>query len=125
MLDFIKSKRNNNNLREEDLDNFLLVLKDISKILNDAGHNAQSGFIDKLINLINQREMNLFIKLINGVDMWGGAGAVWEVYIDNKEDAKSFEKEILNLINLMDDTNILGKGIKSIRRLFEKDLKGF
>ena len=125
MLDFIKNKRNKYNIREEDLDNFLLILNNIIKILNNAEHNAQSGFINKLINLVIQKETSLFIELVNGIEMWGGAGAVWEVYIDNKEDAKSFKKEILNLINLMDDTNILGKGIKPIRRLFEKDLKSF
>jgi len=125
MLDFIKNKRNKYNIREEDLDNFLLILNNILNILNNAEHNAQSGFINKLINLVIQKETSLFIELVNGIEMWGGAGAVWEVCIDNKEDAKSFKKEILNLINLMDDTNILGKGIKPIRRLFEKDLKSF
>ena len=125
MFGFIKNKGNNSNLREEDFDNFLIVLKNILNILNDAGQNVQSGFINKLINLANQKETSLFVKLINGIEMWGGAGAVWEVYIDNKEDAKSFEKEMLNLINLMDNTNILGKGIKPIRRIYERNLKSF
>jgi len=72
---------------------------------------------------MSQQNISLFVKLINGIDMWGGAGAVWEVHIENKVDAKTFENEMLRLINLMEKTKVLGKGIKPIRRIFENNLR--
>ena len=50
--------------------------------------------------------------------MWGGSGAVWEVYIENKVEAKVFEKEIINLINLMEKSKILGRGKKPNKKIF-------
>jgi len=64
-----------------------------------------------------------FVKLINGVDMWGGAGAVWEAYIENEEKQRKFEKEMLLLIELMKRTNIMGSGAKSIEKIFKKNIK--
>ena len=54
--------------------------------------------------------------------MWGGSGAVWEIYIEDEIYYRKFQIEIINLINLMEDINILGKGIKLIRKLFQNDI---
>lgn len=103
--------------------NFLSILKTIHQLLQNSGNYAQAEFIKNLIELIYQNNFSLFIKLINGADMWGGSGAVWEVYIENKNEVKSFEKLMLSLIDLMEKTKILGKGIKRIKRIFEKNSK--
>lgn len=63
--------------------------------------------------------MNEFVKATNSLDMWGGSGAVWEVYIGAAEEAKTFESEMVKLIDLMEESNILGSGIKPIRRIFK------
>lgn len=107
----------------EERPNFLLVLTALMQLLKSSGNNAQSNFIYKLIELLNQNNLSHFVKLINGVDMWGGAGAVWEIYIEDKNEAKEFEKEMLCLINLMEKTEIIGKGIKPIKKIFEDNLK--
>jgi hypothetical protein len=102
--------------REKFISSFLLVIK----ILKNAKQDAQAEFIQKLIDFIKQDNLEMFIKLINGVDMWGGSGAVWEVYIENVDEEKKFEQEIINIIDLMEKTKILGKGIIPIRKLFSK-----
>lgn len=104
-------------------ENFISILKNISQYLIISNNLAQSEFIEKLIDLLNDGEIDEFIKDINGIDMWGGAGAVWEVYIDDGIDQIRFEKEMLSLIELMKKTDILGSGIKSIENLFIKNLK--
>lgn len=119
-------KKNNDNdfvLVLEERPNFLLVLTALMQLLKGSGNIAQSDFIYKLIELLNQNNLNHFVNLINGVDMWGGAGAVWEIYIEDKNEAKEFEKEMLRLINLMQKTEIIGKGITTIKKIFEHNLK--
>jgi len=122
MFGLMKNKKEGFELVYDERKNFLSILRIIFQLLNKASHNAQAEFIQKLIELIDQQNISLFIKLINGVDIWGGAGAVWEVHIENKSDAKVFENEMLKLINLMEQTKILGKGIKPIRKIFENNL---
>ncbi|WP_310557037.1 hypothetical protein [Flavobacterium sp.] len=123
MFGFKKNKGDNFVLVLEERTNLLLVLTALMKLLKSSGNNAQSDFIYNLIELLNQNNISHFVKLINGVDMWGGAGAVWEIYIEDKNEGKEFEKKMLSLINLMEKAQIIGKGIKSIKKIFEDNLK--
>ena len=118
-----KKKINDFVLIIEERPNFVLTLTTLMELLKSSGNNAQSDFIYKLIDLLNQNNLSDFVKQINGVDMWGGSGAVWEVYIEDKKVATEFEKEIITLIRLMEKTEIIGKGIKPIKKFFEKNLK--
>jgi hypothetical protein len=109
-----------------DLENgaaFLEVLTKLHHILQRAEHYAQAEFVRKLMELIEIGDHPTFVRFINSVDMWGGAGAVWEVYLKTQNDEIEFEETIVNLIDLMDKTIILGNGIKSIRKLFSKNLE--
>ncbi|NCD00329.1 MAG: hypothetical protein EOL95_11615 [Bacteroidia bacterium] len=118
-----KKKINDFVLIIEERPNFVLTLTTLMELLKSSGNNAQSDLIYKLIDLLNQNNLSDFVKQINGVDMWGGSGAVWEVYIEDKKVATEFEKEIITLIRLMEKTEIIGKGIKPIKKFFEKNLK--
>lgn len=55
--------------------------------------------------------------------MWGGSGSVWEVHIESQIAAEEFERKILELITLMENTKIIGKGIRPIKTIFEENLK--
>jgi hypothetical protein len=104
-------------------ENFLSILLALIKLLKESGNDAQSEFVNSLVELINDSNYNQFAKQVNGVNIWGGAGAVWEVYIDDKNKAKEFEKEMLKLIILLEKTKIIGKGIKPIKKIFENNLR--
>jgi hypothetical protein len=104
-------------------DDYMSVLKNINQNLLMSDNVAQSKFIESLIDLLRNKNIVDFVKLINGIDMWGGAGAVWEVYIENEEEQKKFEKEILSLIRLMKLTDIMGSGIKPIEKILIKNYK--
>jgi hypothetical protein len=105
-------------LSEEDETNYLNILNNLFQILL-VSNIQQSLVIKKLITLLNEKNYNEFNKLINSLEMWAGSGSVWEVYIENENDSSNFEKQMILLINLMEKTNYLGRGIKSIRKIFE------
>lgn len=121
MFKFMKNKKVDYELVNRESEKFLFVLNVILQLLNKYEYNAQAEFIQKLLDLLSQQNIILFSKLINGIDMWGGSGAVWEVYIEDKTDTMVFENEMLKLIDLMEQTKILGRGIKPIRKIFENN----
>jgi len=102
---------------------YLSILNKIFRLLKVSNLPQQTDVIDRIIKLIDIENINEFVELINGVEFWGGVGAVWEVYIEDKKNAEKFEAEIINLIDLMQETNILGRGIKPIRKIFLNNLR--
>lgn len=124
MFGFYKKKNKNKFLiyLKENPDDYVNILTYLSDILNKSQRYGQAEVTNELIELLKQEKFDDFIKLINGVDMWGGSGAVWEVHIGNSFDENEFQRTIISLIDLMERTEIIGVGVKRIRRIFRKEL---
>ena len=124
MFDFFKRQNKYNlDITESDSDKYLIILSDIAHILVKSELNEQVKIINNLSDLLKQKEYSRFKQSINSIEMWGGAGAVWEVYIEDKDLARMFEKQMINLIDLMEKTKILGRGIKPIKKYLRKTCK--
>ena len=118
----MKNKKENLELILAEQQRYVSILTNLNQILISAENHAQAQVIQNLIELLHHKNITGFEKSINSIDMWGGSGAVWEVYIADKTAAREFEKEIINLIDLMEQTNFLGKRIKPIRKIFKENL---
>jgi len=117
-----KKKAENLDLILADREDYIAILSKIVLYLQHWAYYGQAEVVEKLIELLTQENLEQFSKLLNSIDMWGGSGAVWEVYIDDPEGAKLFQKEMIRLIDLMEKTKALGRGIKQIREFFESQL---
>lgn len=121
MFSFMKPK--NIELPQTARKTFLERLTKLIQILSEAGLRSQAQVIQTLVNLLNQKKDKEFKKLLNGLDMWGGSGAVWEVHIEDSKIAQEFEIEMIKLIDLMEETKMLGRGIKPIRKIFKENIE--
>jgi hypothetical protein len=101
---------------------YLDTLKNIETILRKGELFGQANVVENLMQNLETEDYQIFIDDINSVNMWGGSGAVWEVYFENKNLQRKFNFEMLELINLMEKTMVLGSGIKPLKKLFEKEL---
>jgi hypothetical protein len=101
---------------------YLDTLKNIEVILRKGELFGQANVVENLMQNLITEDYQIFIDDINSVNMWGGSGAVWEVYFENKNLQQKFNFEMLELINLMEKTKILGSGIKPLKKLFENEL---
>ncbi len=102
---------------------YLNTLKNIETILRQSELSGQANFVENVILKLASNDYEIFRAQMNSVEMWGGSGAVWEVYIENNEMQRKFQMAIIELINLMEQTKILGRGIRPLRNLFQKELR--
>jgi hypothetical protein len=101
---------------------YLDTLKNIEIILRQGELFGQANVVENLMQNLIAEDYQIFVNDINSVNMWGGSGAVWEVYFEDKNLQRKFSFEMLELINLMEKTTVLGSGIKPLKKLFEKEL---
>ena len=109
-------------LIENEKERYLNTLKNIEEILKEGKFYGQSRVLEKLAETLMNNEYKKFSKEINSIDMWGGSGAVWEVYFNNKNLEQKFNTEMLELISIMEKTKNLGRGIKPLKKLFKREL---
>jgi len=108
-------------LSDEEL-KFQTTFRNIIQLLESEKHYGQANFVKFIQELLELKKVDEFIKEINSVNMWGGSGAVWEVYFVNKKSERKFQIEIINLIDLMERTKIIVPNINPIRKFFKKEL---
>lgn len=101
---------------------YIDTLKNIEEILIKGNHFGQANVVENLMQNLIDENYQTFIKDINSVNMWGGSGAVWEVYFENENQQRNFNFEMVELISLMEKTKVLGSGIKPLKKLFKNDL---
>src|ERR1700741_4776820 len=98
MFKFFK-KENPLNLVIDEQQNYILILNQLIQCLETSDNHPQARVVERLKEFICEKNVAEFVKLIKGVDMWGGAGAVWEVYIEDPTLAWKFESTIIQLID--------------------------
>ena len=121
MFSFKKSKEIE--ITQAARETYLIILNKLMQIIGRANLTAQIQVVQALKDLLSQQKDEEFVKQLNGKDMWGGSGAVWEVHIEDNHSAREFEREMIKLIDLMEKTNVLGKGMKPIRKIFRKNVE--
>jgi hypothetical protein len=95
----------------------LTQLQEIHRLLVNHQHAGQAVVVGKLIELLPV-DRDAFIRLLQGVDVWGGSGAVWEVG-PLGADERSFRSAIISLATQMDAQGIGSERSRFIARTFE------
>jgi hypothetical protein len=103
----------------------------LENLLRKYHHYAQANVMSDIIASIERGEPHY--KRLAGVDMWGGAGAVWEVELipggvkskEHKEDERAFRRSIINIAAQMDQLGIGHARSRSTADIFGKWIEMF
>jgi len=103
---------------------FEMTLTRLIELLRDNGFKGQANVVRQLLGALTRDNKDEFIKIITSVDMWGGAGAVWEVYgFTDDKDEKDFWRQLIKLTDQMKDIGIECNHAYSTADIFRKELK--
>jgi hypothetical protein len=75
------------------------TLRELRDVLVREGYHGQAEMVDRLIQLYDT-DLDAFRRRLQSVDLWGGAGAVWEVNPGGPE-RRRFHELIIRLAEEM------------------------
>jgi hypothetical protein len=103
---------------------FQNTLTRLIELLRDNAHEAQANVVQRLLDSLIQEDKKEFLKIITSIDMWGGAGAVWEVGVfKSGADEKEFMRQMIRLTDEMKEIGIQFGRAYSTTDIFRKELK--
>ncbi len=103
---------------------FEKTLTRLIELLRDNGFTGQANVVRQLLRALTLDDKKEFIKIITSVDMWGGAGAVWEVYgFTNDKDEKDFWTQLIKLTDQMKEIGIKCGQAYSTADIFKQELQ--
>lgn len=71
-------------------DELIATMTCIVELLRDSGFSPQADAVRKPLQYLYSDDKENFIKYLLTVDIWGGAGAAWEVYGNNTNQGLDF-----------------------------------
>jgi len=75
-------------------------------------------YIDYLIEILNslqQRNSTNFEKLVISNELFGGSGALWELYFSDSKQNKTFKSQFCQFIDCLEDLGINNPRIKQVK----------
>lgn len=103
-------------------DELIFILTRIVEILSDNAFPEQANAVRRPLQYLYKDDTINFIKNLNTVDIWGGSGAAWEVYLQPKETEREFMQCVIDLIEKLEQTGIEINGIRGILKAFKNEL---
>lgn len=104
-------------------DRLIQILTRSVEILRENAYSAQSDALRKPLQYLYLDDKENFIKYLNTVDIWGGSGAAWEVWLEPKEIEREFMQCIVDLVEELNNTGIKIPKERGIAKLFKKQLQ--
>lgn len=102
---------------------YIETLNNIEKVLREAKIYPQANYVEKTMETLKSYNYEQFEKELKSVSFWGGSGAVWEVYFEDKKLEKRFSVEMVKLISLMEKSQISNNSIKPLKKIFEREIR--
>lgn len=99
---------------------FVRIISEIIEVLKYTAHPKQIDFLVRLNDSFERGDFTKSIEDINGVELWGGAGAIWEIEMPDSTGRKKLDGSLISLLKQMKKENILGKRARSIYRMLVK-----
>ena len=87
-MKLFKSKYNFISEGFKDCEEVIKVLENLKNILLKYNYDGQASFLVRILDNVKTRDWLSVKEQLNDVDLWGGSGAVWEVYLSGKEEGR-------------------------------------
>ena len=115
-------KKRNREIILNNKDKLIQILTRTVEILRDNAYSAQADAMRKPLHYLYLDDTKNFIKYLNTVDLWGGSGAAWEVWLEPKEVEREFKQCIIDLVDELKNSGIKIPRERGIAKLFKKEL---
>jgi hypothetical protein len=95
----------------------------IVELLRDNGFSPQADAMRKPLQYLDADDKENFLKHLKTVDIWGGAGAAWEVAgFQTRQMELEFQMSFVKLVDLLQQTGIHFRAAASVANIFKRDI---
>jgi hypothetical protein len=120
IFDFWKKKDKPINFSEKNITELTKQSDALGEILIQNGMPFRAEYLSLIIEAAKNNDEVEFKKLIISRDLFGGSGALWEIYIENQTEYYKFNKAFRNYIDLITLMGIKNGRVEQIQKIMPK-----
>lgn len=120
LLDFITRRKKTIDFSEVNVQVLTKLSDEMGDTLIKAGFGFWVDYLSQIRLAADKRNEEEFKKLIISNELFGGAGAIWEVWIEDRQLRAKFNKQFCDYIDLLKSMGIENGRVNQIRSSFDK-----
>jgi len=120
IFDFLKKKKILIDFSDKNISELTLKSDLLGQTLIDNGLGFYVYHLSQILLSADKKNELEFRKLVISRELFGGAGALWEIHIDNTKEYRKFNKQFCEYLDLISRMGIKHKALKQTRKLMTK-----
>jgi hypothetical protein len=120
IFNFLKTKKTPIDFSDENVSELTLKSDLLGQTLIDNGLGFYVDHLSKIRLSADKKNESEFREFVISRELFGGAGALWEIHIENPTEYKKFNKQFSEYVDLLTRMGIRNGRVKQIRKTMQK-----
>jgi hypothetical protein len=120
IFDFWKKKKIPIDFSEQNISELTQKSDLLGQTLINNGLGFYVDYLSKIRLAADNKNESEFKELVISRELFGGAGALWEIHIENQTEYKKFNKQFCEYLDLISRMGIKHRALKQTRKLMPK-----
>ena len=97
----------------------VITISSIIEILRETGYENRIPYLEDILQTINDQHIENFKSLVINNELFGGSGALWEIYIENPKLSRRYKKLFFQFIREIERMGIKNPRITQIKEVMK------
>jgi hypothetical protein len=120
LFEFFKRQEKPIDFSDENVEALTNLSDQLVDTLVKSGYGYGVDFLSQIRITANKHDNETFRKLVVSRELFGGSGAIWEIWIDDKELRRQFNKQFCQYVDLLKKMGIRNGRVNQVRNYFDK-----
>jgi hypothetical protein len=120
LLDFIIRTEKLIDFSDNNIKMLTKLSYELGEILIKSGNGYAVDYLSQIRLSADNHDNEKFKTLVTSRELFGGSGAIWEIWIEDTELRKQFNKLFCDYIDLLKKMRIKSGRINQVRKYFDK-----
>ena len=118
LLNFFKNTERPIDFSNDNIERLTKFADELGDTLIKTGFSLYVDFLSQIRLAAEQHNEEKFKKLVISRELFGGAGALWEIWIEEEHLRMKFEKQFCDFVDLLKQMGIRNRRVNQIRKSF-------
>ena len=120
LFDFFKRPKEMIDFSDENVEALTKLSDQLSDTLIKSGYGFGADYLSQIRLAADRHDNEEFKKLVTSRELFGGSGAIWEIWIEDKQLQDKFNKQFCDYADLLKAMGIKNGRVNQVRSYFKK-----
>lgn len=120
LFDLFKRPKRPIDFSDENIESLNKLSNQLGDTLIKSGYGFGVDYLSQIRLAADRHDNEEFRKLVISRELFGGSGAIWEIWIEDKQLQSQFNKQFCDYVDLLKTMGIRNGRVNQVRSYFKK-----